>query len=461
MRIAISTLLLFVTVAFAAGCSDDSSSPQNDGPASFAQSMGSTNHQTIVTGVAVLSDGTRMVSGRFDGALQVTGSTDVIQAGGFERSFVAAFRPDGSLARMGQIGGSSANMRRMARDRDDNLLFVGSFSGNTSFGSTPLTSVGLDIIFAKMTPNGGAIFVKSGSGSGSDAGMDITSGSDGSIYMTGVAGSEISVAGEDVGQNGHSTGFIVQMGSDGAGVWQGTGTVTAGSSTCDGVSVSADGTIVVCGYYNGGSLAFSTDVITNDGGSDGFVERFDTGGVPLGAVHIGGTGDITVNDVTTVDNNAIVTGSFSGTADFDATGSGGAVTASGALNGFVARYTKAGALRWVKTIKGDNAFCRSIARLADGHVVVCGEFTNPITVGSKTLTSTGGPDIFIVRLDGDGNILSANKLGGIGGEENVEVTATGSTAIIVGGSASNPIIFPDGSRRKTFGSFDGYIFQQP
>ena len=459
-------ILIFLLVAgalsTATGCSDDSSSPTNDGPASFAQAMGSTNHQTVLAGIAVLSDGTRVVGGRFDGALQVTGSSDVIQAGGFERSFVAAFRPDGSLSKMGQIGGSSANMRHMVRDRDDNLLFVGSFSGSTSFGSTPLTSVGSDIIFAKMTRNGGAIFVKSAGGTQNDTGMNITSGSDGSIYMTGIAGGEISAAGEDVGQNGHFTGFVVNMGSDGSGVWQGTATVSAGSSVCDGVAVSADGSVVVCGGYNGGSLAFSTDVITNDGGEDSFVERFDSGGVSLGAIHLGGTGDVEANDVTTVDNNAVVTGSFNGTADFDANSAGGAVTASpGALNGFVARYTKAGALRWVRTFTGVNVFSRSIARLAGGHVVVCGEFANTVTLGSTTLTSRGEADIFIARLDADGKVLSASQLGGTGPEEFVTTTTTGSTAIIAGGSGSGAIIFPDGTRRNKFGDFDGYIFQQP
>ena len=39
--------------------------------------------------------------------------------------------------------------------------------------------------------------------------------------------------------------------------------------------------------------------------------------------------------------------------------------------------------------------------------------------------------------------------------------ATGTTAIVIGSTESDEMIFPDGSHRKKFGLLDGYLFQQP
>jgi len=410
-----------------------------------------------------MSDGTRMAFGFFNGALHVTGSSDSIISGGGDRNFLAAFQPDGSLATMTTVGGGAVAMRRMARDRDDNLLLVGFFAGNSNFGGVPLTSVNGDIIFAKLDRTGHAIWVQSGSGSGTDQGMDITTARDGNIYMTGVASDEMSVAGEDVGQAGHATGFMVKIRSDGGGVWQQTAGVSAGTSTCAGVAVSADGTVVVCGRYNSPTLDFAGDILDHGSGSfDSFIGRFGPDGAPMGNIHIQSAGDVNAYDVTTVDNDVIVTGSYDATTDFDPAGAGGSVKVKGIVNAFVARYSKARELRWVKTFgPGDDQVGVCLSPLAGGNILVCGFFSTTITLGSTTLTATGTGDVFIARLDGDGNVLSASKLGGDGSDDSVVATTTGSTAIFVGGTESADMLFPDGSHRKRIGSFDGYIFQQP
>jgi hypothetical protein len=426
--------------------------------------MGSTpDHETIVMGVAVMSDGTRMVCGDFDGILHATGSPDSIASGGTERNFLAGFRPDGSVSLLAQVAGGAAGMRRMARDRDDNLLLVGTFGGTTSFGGVSRTAVNVDLIFAKLDRTGHALWVQSGSASGGDDGTDITAAPDGNIYMTGLASDEMSVAGEDVGQSGHPTGFLVKLRSDGVGVWQQTAGVSGGLSTCNAVATSADGSIVACGTYTSPTLDFAGDVLDHGSGTvDSFVGRFKADGTPLGSIHMESAGRVIAEDVTTIDNDAIVTGSYDATTDFDPPGAGGAVKVNGTLNAFVARYSPAGALRWVKTFRpGNNQTGLSLSPLAGGNILVCGRFETTITLGSTTLTSTGNTDNFIARLDGDGNVLSVGRIGGPGEEFGLLATTTGSTAIIVGGTGSNPATFPDGSHRPRLGIFDGYIFQQP
>jgi hypothetical protein len=129
---------------------------------------------------------------------------------------------------------------------------------------------------------------------------------------------------------------------------------------------------------------------------------------------------------------------------------------------FVARYSEAGELRWVKSFgPGEKQVGFALASLPGGNILVCGSFEGSITLGATTLISAGSVDTFIARLDGNGNVLSASQIGGAGEEFGWFVAAAGSTAIIAGGAGSDPITFPDGTHRKRFGVFDGYIFQQP
>lgn len=464
------TAFLILCVGFLAclfaGCGGDSTSPENDGPATFSRVMGSKS-DTDVMGLAVLSDGTRMLCGQFDGGLVVSGYPDTILAGGSPRNFLARFRPDGSVISTSQIGGSAVRMSRMVRDRDDNLLLVGSFSGNTNFANESFTAVGIDMIFARLRSDGLAEWVQVGSESGNDYGTDIAAANDGTIftiYVTGITDGEMKVAGEDVGQNGATTGFVVGLGSDGIGFWQGTAGVNAGKySSCQAVAVSADGSVVVCGLYTSPTLDFAGDVLNHGAGEiDSFIGRFDRNGAPLGSIHIQSAGTVRAIDVTTLDNDAIVTGYFDGSTDFDPSGAGGSVTSNGPTL-FVARYSKAGQLRWVKTY-GETQIGYAIAPLAGGNILVCGTFQGTTTLGSKTLTSEGNVDAFVARLDGDGKVLSAGQIGGNGEEIGLVVTTIGSTAIIAGSTTSDVITFPDGSHRNRIGSpigYNGYIFQQP
>jgi hypothetical protein len=268
----------FLVVCFAfvisvvVGCGGDSASPENDGPEAFSRLMGSPpNHETDVTGVVVLSDGTRLVSGIFTEALHITGSPDSILAGGSDRNFLAGFKPDGSLAFMHQVAGGAAAISRMARDRDDNVFLVGSFGGSTTFGGVTNTAVNGDMIFAKFDRLGNTFWVQTGSGAGTDTGTDVAVAGD-NVYIAGIASGEMTVAGEDVGQAGHSTGFIVKIHSGGGGILQQTAGVSAGESACTAVAVSADGTVVASGTYTSPTLDFAGDQLDHGSGTvDSFV----------------------------------------------------------------------------------------------------------------------------------------------------------------------------------------------
>lgn len=458
-----SLAVALVAITALTGCGNDSTSPQDDGPPAFGERIGCRpDLNTTADDVVVMSDGSRVVVGTFSGILHITGSPDSLSAGGTSRVYLAAFNPDGSLKGLtSAAGGPAPDIAHATRDAGDNLLLVGSYSADIFFGGTSLSNGGgTDIFFAKLDKEAQAIWVFGASSTAGDAGRDIAAANDGSVYICGSSGDEMQVAGEDVGVPGKSTGFLVKLSDTGSGHWSQTA-ATTGVSNCHGVAVSADGTVVVCGTYAGSTVEFSGDVLPNDGATDSFIGRFAADGSNMGAIHLGGTGTTAVRAITTQGNDAIVTGYFNGTVDFDVNTPAGNVTASGA-DAFVARYNQAGALLWVKTFgAGDDQVGLRIARMSGSRILLCGTFGTSISIGSKTLTAAGASDVFIARLDGDGKVLTASDLGGADTEDAVSGTADGTTAIVAGTTFSDPMIFPNGTHLGRFGKIDGYLYQQP
>jgi hypothetical protein len=74
----------------------------------------------------------------------------------------------------------------------------------------------------------------------------------------------------------------------------------------------------------------------------------------------------------------------------------------------------------------------SIARDSLDNIYVTGEFQGTATFGSSTITSLGSWDIFVAKLDRDGNWLWASRAGGTDVEwgEGIAVDNSGNVYII-------------------------------
>nr|MDQ3037456.1 hypothetical protein [Myxococcota bacterium] len=104
---------------------------------------------------------------------------------------------------------------------------------------------------------------------------------------------------------------------------------------------------------------------------------------------------------------------------------------AGGNDGFVARYTGAGALEWARALggaSGDSA--QAVAVAADGSLVVGGTFSGSASFGGATLTSGGGTDGFLVGLSATGAHRWSSRLGGPS-TDNVAALAMGAGGAVV------------------------------
>ncbi|MCZ6800754.1 MAG: T9SS type A sorting domain-containing protein [Nitrospirae bacterium] len=167
----------------------------------------------------------------------------------------------------------------------------------------------------------------------------------------------------------------------------GTGWELAHDITTDG-----SGHILVVGLFEGSATFDDTITLRSRGSFDIFVTKYDESGNSLWARGIGGSGsDLGGSVATDESGNVLVTGSFSGSANFGDT----TLTVQGEHDTFIAKYDEDGNPLWVRSAGrpvGDSG--NGIATDGFGNVVVVGNFqTAPYL------------DMFIAKYDTDGNML--------------------------------------------------------
>jgi hypothetical protein len=129
-----------------------------------------------------------------------------------------------------------------------------------------------------------------------------------------------------------------------------------------------------------------------------------------------------INDA---NNNIYGVGSFSGTIDIDPSNTTQNITSLGQQDIIIEKISSTGNLIWHKEIGGldfDNAIDVHLDN--NGNIIIAGIYSltvdfNPSITNTNNLTSSAGGyyDIFILKLDSNGNFLNAKSFGGIGPDE--------------------------------------------
>ncbi len=214
--------------------------------------------------------------------------------------------------------------------------------------------------------------------------------------------------------------------------------VTNGGSGAAGIACDRYGNSIIVGEYGGATITFGGITLTNNGNnSNGYVVKFDPNGTVLWAKSAGGN-SVAVD----LNGNIYITGSFSGTSvTFDSF----TLTNYGGSDIFIAKYDPSGNVIWAESFGGTtNDFGNGIATDKNGNVYIAGAYnSSSVSFGSTILTNTGGSDVFIVKCDTNGNVLWADNAGGniyYDGATSISVDTIGN-AYITGYYLSNPIMF--------------------
>jgi hypothetical protein len=267
-------------------------------------------------------------------------------------------------------------------------------------------------------------WAKSFGGTSSDEGQSISVDALGNVYNTGYFQGTVDF------DPGSGTSILTSLGSDdifvqkidafGNLLWVKS---FGGTSFDKGLSLNIDalGNVYTTGYFEG-TVDFDpgtgTSNHTSTGPRDIFVQKMDSLGNFLWATSFGGPSfDVGQSISIDASGNVYTTGSFVGTADFDPGAGTSNLTSAGSRDIFVQKMDASGNFLWAKSFGGtSNDYGESISLDTSGNLYITGYFRGTVDfdpgVGTSNITTAGGFDIFVQKMDTSGNFLWAKSFGG-------------------------------------------------
>jgi len=236
---------------------------------------------------------------------------------------------------------------------------------------------------------------------------------------------------------------------------QTTVSVFGGTSYDYGNSIAVDGSgnVYTTGYFYG-TVDFDPGVgttnLTSAGDGDVFVSKLNSSGDFLWAKSFGGTSeDFGYSIAVDGGGNIYTTGAFYNTADFDPGVGTANLTSAGDGDVFVSKLNSSGDFLWAKSFGGtsyDGGI--SIAVDGSGNTYTTGAFYNTADfdpgVGTTNLTSTGGGDVFVSKLNSSGDLLWAKSFGGTSNDFGNAIEVDGSGNVYTTGAFYNTADFDPG-----------------
>ncbi|MCK4360004.1 MAG: SBBP repeat-containing protein [Candidatus Cloacimonetes bacterium] len=364
-------------------------------------------------GITIDDAGNSYVTGGFNGTASF-GSFS-ITSGGDDDIFVAKMDANGNWQWATRAGGTYIDFGYgITIDNAGNSYVTGTFAYTASFGSFSLTSSGdADIFVAKMDATGNWLWVtQAGGGTSVSRGYGITIDDAGNSYVTGFFYDTITFGSYSLTSSGMEDIFVAKMNAEGNWQWA----AKAGGTDCDyGKAITIDnaGNSCVTGYFYD-TATFGSYSLTSSGDADIFVAKIDANGNWQWAIQAGGSVSDGGNGITIDDfGNSYVTGYFMLTATFGPY----SLTSSGSWDSdiFVAKMDVDGNWQWAIQAGGDSWDQGSAITIDDfGNSYVTGYFMATATFGPYSLTSSGSWDIFVAKLGSNSyaeNEISTKEIG--------------------------------------------------
>jgi hypothetical protein len=251
-------------------------------------------------------------------------------------------------------------------------------------------------------------FARQAGGTGDDVGYSIAVDNSGNQYITGyftgTADFDPGTGVFNLTSAGAEDIFILKLNASGALVWvrQIGG---PGSDYGKGISVDGNGNVFIIGNFIN-TVDFdpspATFNLTSNGGSrDVFVTKLDPSGNLVWVKQFGGPNPDNGNAITVdVNGNVYATGGFNGTVDFDPSAGTYQLTTQGLLDVFVCKLNNNGDFIWARRMGGsyyDEAF--SIAIDKSGNVITTGRFQ------SSADFDPGPNTIWLVQKSSDSDVF--------------------------------------------------------
>lgn len=208
--------------------------------------------------------------------------------------------------------------------------------------------------------------------------------------------------------------------------------------------------------------------ITAAGNRDLFVVKLNSDGNFQWAKRFGSEGHIEAYSVTLdINGNIYITGPYRGICDFDPGPGITEFTSLNFQNAYVMKLDPAGDFIWAKEFSGEYYVLPSAITVdSDGNIYTIGNFRgmtdfNPGT-GNYTLTPRGDFDVYVSKLNTEGEFVWAKQIGGTKSDGAASIALDNSGNILLTGSFNGTVDFDPGSGSfpiTSTGMSDGFFMK--
>jgi hypothetical protein len=404
--------------------------------------------------VAVDPSGNVYVTGYFEGTANF-GGADLVSAG-FIDIFVVKYNSAGVHQWSKSFGSYGADIGQdIAVDASGSVYVTGYFTATVDFGGGILGGSGTSIFVAKYNSSGVHQWSKSFGSGIVTQGWGIAVDASGNVFITGYIYGTVDFGGGGLVSAGFVDIFVAKFNSAGVHQWS----QRFGSADGDvgyGIAADALGNVFVTGYFSG-TVDFGGGGLVSAGGFDIFVAKYNSAGAHQWSKRFGSGGAADEGLGVAVDGsgNVLVTGLFSGTADF---GGGGLVSVGGSDDIFVAKYNAGGVHQWSQRFGStgpDEGL--GVAVDASGNVVVTGLFSSIVNFGGGPLGSAGSFDMFVAKYNSNGVHQWSQRSGSGNGDLGYGIAAGTSGDVLVTGYFNGTVDFGGGDLVSAGGSDDVFL----
>ena len=353
-----------------------------------------------------------------------------------------------------------------------NVYTLGGFSDTVDFdpnsGTSNVTSNGsTDVYIQKLDENGNFIWIKSLGGTGQDYGYSIEIDNSNNIYVVGAFANTVDFdlgAGIDnVSSNGNLDAFLLKLNSDGDVLLKRTfGGI--GKDELNSIELNSSNEIYLAGQFqktvdfDPGVNETNINAIASNG-TDLFILKLDTNADFLWVKNIGGNGNdpmlqpgITGAKEVVVDagGNIYLTGFYTRNSDFDPGVGVSELISNGPYHMFVLKLDTNGNYVWAKSVGGiDETWGNSITIDNSGNVYSTGYFDETADfdpgVGVNNLISSGNRDVYVQKLDSNGDFIWAKSFGSTNQDIGTSIITDSSGNVYISGYFSDTVDFDPGN----------------
>jgi hypothetical protein len=438
--------------------------PNDNSQFTWAGRMGTTNTDN---GASVTTDkqGNVYSIGNFEGLIDLDPGAAAanFNSGTVPAFYISKLDADGNYVWGGMIKSNvTVYAYGIKVDTAGNMYITGQFYGSCDFnpggGVFNLLSGAPDIFILKLSTTGAFVWAKAlpyvtGNFSSNES-NGIAIDDAGNIYTTGGYGAttdfDPNAGTYNLTSSGYQDIFVSKLDASGNFVWaKSMGNPTSGDVGND-ITVDAAGNVYVTGHFQGTadfdpSAAVSN--LTSAGSLDVYVVKLNSSGNLVWAKALGGTNaDIAWGIQCDAAGNVYTTGNFQGTADFNPGAGSITLTSAGVNDIFISKLDASGNYVWSRRMGSTLAdFSTEIKLDAAGNIYTTGSFQGTVDfnpdAGLNNLTSAGGADIFLSKLDTDGVYIWAKKIGGTGDDMGYGLNISSTGSLYVTGGFSNTVDF--------------------